>query len=78
MVKVDRDVVAKWVLSFQALPSNRVSLKDGIFLEIYLEAMFMSKASDQMNEMVLFFSLQENSTVSLGQEVLSFQLIRMG
>ncbi|XP_010505638.1 PREDICTED: geranylgeranyl transferase type-1 subunit beta [Camelina sativa] len=29
--RVDKDVVAKWVLSFQALPSNRVSLKDGEF-----------------------------------------------
>ncbi|EOA28924.1 hypothetical protein CARUB_v10025181mg [Capsella rubella] len=29
--RIDKDVVAKWVLSFQALPSNRVSLKDGEF-----------------------------------------------
>ncbi|XP_010509002.1 PREDICTED: geranylgeranyl transferase type-1 subunit beta [Camelina sativa] len=29
--RVDKDVVAKWVLSFQAMPSNRVSLKDGEF-----------------------------------------------
>jgi geranylgeranyl transferase type-1 subunit beta len=29
--RVDKDVVAKWVLSFQAFPTNRVSLKDGEF-----------------------------------------------
>ncbi|KAG7540322.1 hypothetical protein ISN45_Aa07g005400 [Arabidopsis thaliana x Arabidopsis arenosa] len=32
-LKVDKDVVAKCVLSFQALPSNRVSLKEDTFLE---------------------------------------------
>ncbi|ESQ52636.1 hypothetical protein EUTSA_v10016771mg [Eutrema salsugineum] len=29
--RVDKDLVANWVLSFQALPSNRVSLKKGEF-----------------------------------------------
>lgn len=32
LIKVDKDVVAKWVLSFQAFPSNRASLKEGAFI----------------------------------------------
>ncbi|KAF8046839.1 hypothetical protein N665_3384s0002 [Sinapis alba] len=33
--RVDKDVVANWVLSFQALPSNRASLKKGEFYGFY-------------------------------------------
>ena len=31
-LKVDKDAVAKWVLSFQAFPSNRALLKKGTFI----------------------------------------------
>ncbi|KAL0862394.1 hypothetical protein Bca101_041512 [Brassica carinata] len=32
--RVDKDVVANWVLSFQAFPSNRASLKEGNFIDL--------------------------------------------
>ncbi|KAJ4894576.1 Terpenoid cyclases/protein prenyltransferase alpha-alpha toroid protein [Raphanus sativus] len=33
--RVDKDVVAKWVLSFQAFPRNRASLEEGEFYGFY-------------------------------------------